>query len=101
MEALLGLNSSHSEEKASLSAITEEKDETIHELNEELNAQNASKEEILESVRQITQSVKEQLGLENETEFDDPLEELKNIIERLNDEYSAVNAMVENNESGK
>ena len=98
VERSLGVKSSQSRKMTPLSPLIEEKVESINELKEELNAQNESKEELLESVRQSIQSIKEQVGYEYETEFDDPLEELKNIIERLNDEYSVMKAMVEINE---
>ncbi len=89
----LGLAVHDSDEVKATSAMLEEKDETIDALNEEVHALRASKEEGDDAVREIIQFVEDSLGSEFEVdENDEPLNALKDLVERLVEEHMALKA---------
>ncbi len=98
LEVRFGLTSSKKDESAALAAILEEKNQTINELRGEVSALDASKEEIVEAAKEIISLVEERLGSDWIYGYDDPLEELKHVIEKLIDEIMANQASMEEND---
>ncbi len=96
LERRFGLRSEQ-EESAALAAILEEKNQTIAQLKEEVSALEASKEETVEAVKGIISLVEERLGSGWIFGCDDPLDEIKHLIEKLMDEIEANRAGMEEN----
>lgn len=95
VEKKLGLADGDDESKAA-AALIEEKDQTIDQLKEEVYALRASREEQDDVVREIIQLIEDSLGSEFEVdENDEPLDAVKDLIERLIEDYLALKAIQE------